>query len=164
MKYVPLVLALAIAGTPVVYTQAPDKKTAPSAAAKSGDAGAEQTLMKIERDAAAALIKRDVAAFGKVFADDAIMITPDGMTQTKAQLLADLKSGDLVIEASDISDMKVRVHGDSAVVTYITTDKGKFKGQDISGRYRWTDVFVRHNNGPWQVIAGQGTPIQAPAK
>jgi ketosteroid isomerase-like protein len=164
MKYVPLVVALAIAATPVVYTQAPDKKVTPSAAAKSGDASAEQTLMKIERDAAAALMKRDLASFGKLFADDAVMITPDGMPQTKAQLLADLKSGDLVIESSDISDMKVRVHGDSAVVTYITTDKGKYKGQEISGRYRWTDVFVRRNNGPWQVVASQGTPIQAPPK
>ena len=48
--------------------------------------------------------------------------------------------------------MKVRAYGDTAVVTYVTTDKGKFKGQDISGRYRWTDVFVRRG-GTWQIVA-----------
>jgi hypothetical protein len=43
----------------------------------------------------------------------------------------------------------------------MTTDKAKFKGQDISGRYRWTDIFVRRG-GTWQIVAGHGTPIQPP--
>ena len=77
-----------------------------------------------------------------------------------AQFLADLKSGDLAIESSEIQDMKVHVHGTAAVVTYSTTDTGKFKGQDIGGRYRWTDTFVRHGE-KWQVVAGQGTPLTA---
>jgi ketosteroid isomerase-like protein len=117
--------------------------------------------MKMEEDALAALLKRDTAAFARIFAEDAVVFTPDGSPNTKAQLLAALKSGDLVIESSQISDMKVRAYGDAAVVTYITTDKGKFKGQDISGRYRWTDIFVRRA-GTWQIVAGQGTPIQPP--
>ena len=119
----------------------------------------EAVLMKMERDAAAALAKRDLAGFGSVFSEDAVLTAPDGAVQTKAQLLADLKSGALVIESSVISDMKVRVFGESAVVTYTTTDKGKYKGRDITGRYRWTDTFVRRG-GKWQIVAGQGTPIQ----
>ena len=54
---------------------------------------------------------------------------PDGTTQTKSQLLADMKSGDLVIESSEMSDMKVRAYGDAAVVTYMTNDKGKSRGR-----------------------------------
>ena len=115
--------------------------------------------MKMERDAAAALTKRDIAGFGSIMAEDAVFTGPDGAFQTKAQLLADVKAGELVIESTNISDLKVRVFGDSAVATYITTDKGKYKGRDISGRYRWTDTFVRRG-GKWQVGAGQGTPIQ----
>jgi hypothetical protein len=99
----------------------------------------------------------------QIFADDAVLTTPDGATHTKAQLLADVKSGALVLESSTISDMKVRVYGNAGVATYITTDKGKYKGQDISGRFRWTDVFVSRA-GAWQIVAAQGTPIQGPAK
>lgn len=117
--------------------------------------------MKMEHDGLAALLKKDVAAFGRIFADDAVLIPPDGTTQTKSQLVADVKSGDLVFESSEMSDMKVRAYGDAAVVTYVTNDKGKYKGQDISGHYRWTDVFVR-SGGTWQIVAGQGTPIQPP--
>ena len=47
-----------------------------------------------------------------------------------------------------------------AVVTYAMADKGSYKGKDISGEYRWTDVFVKRD-GRWQLIAGQGTAIGA---
>jgi ketosteroid isomerase-like protein len=159
MKHQALALGLLLAASVPAYGQTPEKKPAPSA--KPADASAE--LMKLEHDMLAALLKKDAAAFGKHFADDAVLTTPDGAVQTKAQLMGDVKSGALVLEASTISDMKVKVHGDAAVVSYITTDKGKYKGQDISGRFRWTDVFVRQG-GAWRLVAGQGTPIQAPPK
>jgi ketosteroid isomerase-like protein len=73
-------------------------------------------------------------------------------------MIADLKSGDLKIESSTPDDMKVQVYGNTAVVTYGTIDKGTYKGKDLSGKYRWMDVFVRRN-GRWQIVAGQGTPV-----
>jgi len=70
-----------------------------------------------------------------------------------------VKSGTLKIQSTEISDMKVRVFGESAIATYSTTDKGKYKDRDISGRYRWIDVFL-HRAGKWQIVASQGTQIQ----
>jgi uncharacterized protein (TIGR02246 family) len=142
------------------YAQTPVKEPSTKPAAV---AAAEQALMKVENDMLAALLKRDVAGFGRHFADDAVLTTPDGNVQTKAQLVADVKSGDLVLQSSTMSDVKVRVFGDAAVVTYITTDKGTYKKTDISGRYRWTDTFVRQG-GEWKLVAGHGTPIPPPAK
>ena len=160
MKRASVVVAVLIAAGSLGYAQTPAKQAGDKAAPS---AGAEQALTKIENEMLAALLKRDVAAFGRYFSDDAVLTTPDGNMQTKTQLLGDLKSGDLVIESSSISDMKVSVYGDAAVVTYVTMDKGKYKKQDISGRFRWTDVFVRRG-GEWKLVAGQGTPIQPPAK
>jgi uncharacterized protein (TIGR02246 family) len=160
MKKTSVVLAMLIAAGSLGYAQTPAK---PAADKPAASAGAEQALTKIENDILAALLKKDAAGFGKYFADDAVFTAPDGAVQTKAQLVADVKSGDLTIDASSISDMKVRVYGDAAVVTYTTTDKGKYKKQDISGRYRWTDTFVRRA-GEWKLVAGQGTPIPPPAK
>ena len=163
MKVTHTLAAFVMAAAVVVSAQSADSKPGTGAAAQPAAGNVEQTLMKMERDGLAALLKRDVASFGRLVSDDAVMTTPDGASQTKAQLLADLKSGALVMESSEISDMKVRVFGDAAIVTYTTADKGKFKGQDISGRYRWTDVFVRRG-GTWQIVSGQGTPIQPAAK
>jgi ketosteroid isomerase-like protein len=150
--------ALVFALSALVSAQAPETKKAPPPARAAGQ-DTEAALMKMERDAAAALTKRDIAGFGSIMAEDAVFTGPDGAVQSKAQLLADVKAGELVIESTNISDLKVRVFGDAAVATYATTDKGKYKGRDISGRYRWTDTFVRRG-GKWQVVAGQGTPIQ----
>ncbi len=158
MKRASVLLTLVIAAGSVGYAQTPAK---PPAA--SSNAAVEKAVMKIENDMLAALLKRDGATFGKYFADDAVLTTPDGGVQTKVQLLADVKSGDLVLESSTISDMKVRVYGDTAVATYTTTDKGKYKKTDISGRFRWTDTFVRAG-GEWKLVAGQGTPIAPPSK
>ena len=150
--------AFVIALSALVSAQSRETTQAAAPARVAGQ-DTEAALMKMERDAAVALTKRDIAGFGSIMADDAVFTGPDGAVQTKAQLLADIKAGELVIESTNISDLKVRVFGDSAVATYTTTDKGKYKGRDISGRYRWTDTFVRRG-GKWQVVAGQGTPIQ----
>jgi ketosteroid isomerase-like protein len=78
--------------------------------------------------------------------------------QNKTQFIADLKSGTLKMESTKNDDMKVQVYGDTAIVTYRSTDKGKYKDFDISGQYRWTDVFVKRN-GRWQIVSTQGTRI-----
>jgi ketosteroid isomerase-like protein len=162
MKRTHLLLALMLAAAPVVHAQTAETKQR-AATAGSSEGSVEQTLIKMERDSLAALLKKDAAGFGKFLAEDAVLTGPDGTVQTKAQLVADVKSGDLSLESSEISDIKVHVHGDAAVATYATADKGKYKTQDISGRYRWTDFFVRRA-GTWQIVAGQGTPIAQPKK
>lgn len=97
MKIALLLAAIAIAAAPAVSAQTPDTKQKPAGTAKAASSDVEQTLMKIEHDGLAALLKKDVAGFGRVFADDAVLNPPDGTTQTKSQLVADVKSGDLVM-------------------------------------------------------------------
>ena len=118
----------------------------------------EQTLMKMEQEMTDAIVKNDTSVFEKYAADNATFTDPGGMLATKAQAVAMFKAGDLKIESSKIDDMKVQMFGKTAIVTYRTTDKGMYKGRDISGQYRWTDVFVK-TGGKWQMVASQGTPI-----
>jgi ketosteroid isomerase-like protein len=158
MKRALAIAALVVSASSLGFGQTADSKQGKPAATAPKQGGVEQTLMQMERDVTGAILKRDVAALEPAFADDFIFTGPDGATQTKAQFLADIKSGDLALESSEIQDMKVRVYGNAAVVTYSTTDKGKYKGTDIGGRYRWTDTFVRRGE-KWQLVAGQGTPI-----
>jgi hypothetical protein len=57
----------------------------------------------------------------------------------------------------------VRVLGEAAVVTGRITVKAAYKGQDISGSYRFTDVFAR-NGGRWVCVASQSTMVPLAAK
>ncbi len=117
----------------------------------------EQALIKIEHELSDALIKGDASPGEHYLADTYIFTGPDGVVMGKAQSVADLKTGDLKFQSTKLDDMKVTVYGDTAVVTYGSTDKGTYKGNDISGKYRWTDVFVKRN-GRWQLVAGHGAP------
>jgi len=118
----------------------------------------EQTIMKMEQEMTDAFIKGDVSVFDKYTVENTTFTDPGGMLMNKAQLTAMFKSGDLKLESSKIDGMKVQMFGNTAVATYTTTDKGTYKGRDISGQYRWTDVFVKMG-GKWKLVSGQGTPI-----
>ena len=128
-------------------------------ASTTAASNAEQTIKSIEQEMLTALLKGDISANERYLAHDVVFTGPDGEVLDKTRLNADLKSGALKMQSSTFSDMKVRVHGDTAVVTYGTTDKGTYKGKDISGQFRWTDVFERRN-GNWQVVATHGSQVQ----
>jgi hypothetical protein len=120
---------------------------------------AKATIKKIEQELSDTIVKSDTSAFEKYLASDYLGIGPDGVTQNKTELLADIKSGSLKLESSNLSDMKVQVaEADMAVVVYRSDDKGTYKGKDITGQYRWLDVFVKRD-GKWQIAIDQGTPI-----
>ncbi|MEO6051311.1 MAG: nuclear transport factor 2 family protein, partial [Pyrinomonadaceae bacterium] len=88
----------------------------------------EQNLMKMEQEMADALIKGDMSVWDKYSADNAVFTDPGGERMNKAQSMAMFKSGDLKIESTKIDDMKVQMFGNTAIVTYRTTDKGTYKG------------------------------------
>ncbi len=118
----------------------------------------EQTLMNMEQEFADAVVKNDMSVFEKYVADNGTFTDPGGMVMTKAQTIAMFKSGELKIESTKIDDMKVQVFGKTAIINYRTTDKGTFKGRDISGQARWTETFIKMD-GKWKMVASQGTPI-----
>jgi ketosteroid isomerase-like protein len=120
--------------------------------------GAEQAVTNIEKEMLDALLKGDTSASERYLADTFIFTGPDGETSNKAQNIADLKSGDLKLQSATFDDPKVSVYGDTAVVTYGSVDKGTYKGKDISGKTRWTDVFVK-KNGKWQLVATHGSRL-----
>ena len=165
MKRTLALAALVIAASPLTYGQTPTATPAKPATQEkpavqtTASSTVEQDLMQLEQKLADAFVKGDMVFFGSHLAENATLTDPGGMVNTKAQLEADVKSGALKLESSKIDDMKVQVHGDTAIVTYKTTDKGKYKEIDISGDYRWIDVFVK-KDGKWLLVAGQGTPIR----
>jgi len=153
MKYYHLILTLTVVLTLPTITLAKEK-------GKGATADVEATIKKIEQELTDTIVKSDTSAFEKYLANDYLGIGPDGVTQNKSELLADIKSGTLKLESSTMSDMKVQVAGpDMAVVVYRSTDKGMYKGKDVTGEYRWLDVFVKRD-GKWQIAIDQGTQIK----
>jgi ketosteroid isomerase-like protein len=128
---------------------------AKSDAPKSG-ASVEQALMQMERDWTKAGLEKDTATLDKIMADDWTAIDYQGKTVTKAQSIADLKAGSSTLTTVTLGEMKVRVFGNTAVVTGSDTEKSTYKGKDSSGKYVWMDVFV-NRGGKWQAVASEST-------
>ena len=127
---------------------------------KAQDAGkgnVVDTFTKIENDWWEADKAKDEKALGRILADDWFYLGPQG-TMTKTQELGDLKNRDESIASLTLTDMKVRVYGDVAIVTFREHENSTKKNADSSGDFLYTDVFVRRQ-GRWQAVNSQGTPL-----
>lgn len=113
---------------------------------------ATQELITLENGWNDALVKHDWAFLDQILADDYISTDSDGIVSTKAQAMANLKSGEIVITSAVADDFKVRVYGDAAVITFRNAEKSQSKGKDTSGQERITDTWVKLA-GRWQVVA-----------
>jgi len=118
----------------------------------------EQELIKLENQWVDALLKRDVAFLDRTLADDYLGTGINGRVETKAESLASMKSSEDVITALVIDDVKVRVYGDAAVVTGRSTAKETYKGKDVSGQTRWTDMLIKRD-GRWVCVASHSSRI-----
>jgi ketosteroid isomerase-like protein len=128
-------------------------------AAQNKGSAAEQDIMRIEKEMLAAALKGDPSASERYLADNYVFTGPDGLSMGKVQSIEDLKSGNLKLQAASLDDTNVQVYGDTAIVTYSSNDKGTYKGKDISGKTRWTDVFVKQK-GRWVIVASHGSRVQ----
>ena len=99
------------------------------------------------------------AFYDKYNADDVVRISPDGTLNTKAQILDGLRSGNLKVELFDFSDVKILIHGKTAVVTGIESGKGTYLGTPWTGAFRWSRVLEKRN-GIWKGVLYQSTPLK----
>jgi uncharacterized protein (TIGR02246 family) len=122
--------------------------------------GAEQELRALETARTEAIRAGDSATLEKLYADDFRGVTSGGQTVDKASILEVLKraAGGLPAE---IEDLKVRIHGDTAVVTgLIRLSALSQEGRVAVNSFRYTHIYARRD-GRWQMIAGQSTNVPA---
>lgn len=112
---------------------------------------AEEELSKVEKEFAEVIVRSDPEAIGRLVADDWIIVDADGGIVDRTRFFEVIKSGSLTHEMMESEDLRVRVYGETAVVTAVTRTKGTFMGQDFSTRERSTDVFVKRA-GRWQCV------------
>jgi hypothetical protein len=120
----------------------------------------EQILIRMEHDWSRADTEQDAAALDRILADDWIGIDFEGTVLNKPQALRDIGSGSAALESTVLSDMKVRIYANTAIVTGTDTEKSEYHGKDSSGKYLWTDVFV-FREGRWQAVSSQSTKLQS---
>ena len=112
---------------------------------------AEEELNTLEKEWALAFVKNDAEAIGRYMADGWMIISPDGNVIDRPTFLGLIKSGVLSHDLMEFAEVKVRVYGDSAVVTSRATSKGRVRGEAFNELERSTDVLVKQK-GEWKSV------------
>lgn len=118
----------------------------------------QEELSTFEQEFTRAVAANDAAAIGRFVADDWVIVDADGSVIDKSRFISVIESGALTHESMESTDVEARVHGDTAVLTGITTSEGQFMGQGFTTRERATDVLVRLN-GRWLCVFSQLTRV-----
>ena len=129
------------------------------APAKAAGGNVEAQLKKMEQDRVEAVVRGDVASLDKITSDDYTFINRFGQVSDKQQTLDAIKNGGIKLSSNKVSDLKVRVYGNTAVVTGRSEAQGRISGRDASGPVLFTRVYVK-KDGRWQSVAFQQTAVQ----
>jgi Rieske Fe-S protein len=119
-----------------------------------------EALKQLEHEWVDAQKAADIEKLGQIIADDWAGLGADGAKSTKKQFLENVKSGASKVESIELGPMDVKMIGTTvAVVQGTDTEKSSMKGKDTSGKWAWSDVFVKRN-GKWQAVRSQAAMIK----
>ncbi|SRR5260221_9377191 len=151
MKYLLLIAALIVFEAPPGIAQSKNKPT---------DSKVTTELIELERQLSDALLREDAAALDHLWSKDFIFTFPDGTMSDKAQRLALQKPSEKPPEATNLNDkVQVFVYGNTAVVTVLSTWKGRTGKVEFNGQYQSTHVWVKRQ-GRWQLVAGHVSNVK----
>jgi len=142
----PSVLALAVGGVVLLGSTAPNP-TAPDDAA---------AVAALDTRYQAAVKANDWAGMDAILADDFVLVTGNGKVFSKADLLAAARGKTTSYEHQEDTNQKVRVWGNTAVVTALLWEKGIDGGKAFDKRLWFSDTYVRTAAG-WRYVFGQAS-------
>lgn len=151
MKSILAIAVLMIAVSPIVVCQTASKR----AVRKSKD---QREVLRLENERVQALLLGDTVALDRIYSDDYTVMSTIGLVKNKADVMQDFKSGNLKYESFILHECRVRVYGNTAVVTGLSTQKARDKDEDISGQFYFTRVYV-NQSGRWQIVANHQSRI-----
>jgi len=116
----------------------------------------ESTVANLDTEYQAAVKKNDAATMARILADDFVLVTGKGHVYTKADLLKEANDKNVIYERQEDSNQKVRVWGNTAVVTALLWAKGTDKGKPFEYKLWFSDTYVRTSIG-WRYVFAQAS-------
>ena len=112
---------------------------------------------RITKDFAHAIRDNDASGIAEFLSQDWVLVTPEVGPVTRLQFLQAIESGILRHETMEIEVVRVKIYGDTALVTGRGKNTGTFKGEPIKADEWTTDVYRRADDR-WQCVLTQLTP------
>ena len=96
--------------------------------------------------------QHNIDILSSLLAEDFTITIEDGSVYSKAGYISHSADAKVHVQIAELSDLKVRFHGDTAIVTGAYHEKGESEGKTYEYHDRLTDVWMKAG-GKWQVIA-----------
>ena len=96
--------------------------------------------------------QHSIDILSSLLAEDFVITVEDGSTFSKAGYISHTADSSVKVEVAEQSDLKVRIHGDTAIVTGAYYEKGESNGKRYEYHDRLTDVWMKIG-GKWKVVA-----------
>lgn len=118
----------------------------------------QQEILNFAEEWAKALVSNDAQKIGSFMSDDWVIVGKDGISR-KQDFLPFIESGDLTHETMKlIGEARVKIYGDTAVLTGRVTNNGHYKGEAFSADEWTTDIFLRRE-GRWLCVLSHVTSV-----
>lgn len=129
--------------------------------AKPAGGPTAENALAAEREIARAMANNDADGITRLLADDwAVIATSGGVGEGKLIFADGIKSGYLTRKTFEISEPRVRLYGNVALVTTKVRTSGMFQGKPFDVTERQTDVLVWKDGG-WKSVLTHETKIQS---
>jgi ketosteroid isomerase-like protein len=94
----------------------------------------------------AALKSSDFAKLAEVYADDYMLVRPDGSVLSKAQILDDLKTHAMSFSTIELANETIRIYGSVAILTGDNKTVAIRDGKESKTRARIVAVYRKQND------------------
>ncbi len=111
-------------------------------------------ILVLEQKFTDAYKQHDLKTLTSMLAEDFVITVEDGRVFGRMGYLAHTADSSVQVEVAEESDLRVRLHGNIAVVTGAYHETGTSKGVRYEYHDRLTDVWMKVD-GQWQLIASQ---------
>ena len=117
-----------------------------------------KTVAALDTKYQAAVKSNDAATMDQILADDFVLVNGRGKVSSKADLIESARKKEITYERQDEEPgtQKVRVWGDTAVVTALLWIKAVQGGKPIDYKLWFSDTYVRTPAG-WRYVFGQAS-------
>jgi ketosteroid isomerase-like protein len=96
--------------------------------------------------------QRNIDILSSLLANEFVITVEDGNVYSKAGYISHTADSGTKVQVAEMSELKVRVHGNTAIVTGAYHEKGESNGKPYEYHDRLTDCWMKLG-GRWQVVA-----------
>ena len=120
--------------------------------AQQKDTSDAVTVRQLEMKWTESYKQRSIDILSALLADDFVITIEDGSVYSKAGYITHSADPATHVQVAELSDLKVRIHGTTAIVTGAYHEKGESNGKPYEYHDRLTDVWMK-TGGSWHVVA-----------